>query len=101
MYADRITNSMELAINETKRRREIQERYNKEHQITPQTIQKDIRDSIRATHVAEEGEEYKEDLAPSLAKLPKKEREKVMVSMEKEMKEATKALDFERLCQYA
>ncbi|MFB7637589.1 excinuclease ABC subunit UvrB [Peribacillus butanolivorans] len=96
MYADRITNSMELAINETKRRREIQERYNLEHQITPQTIQKDIRDSIRATHVAEEGEEYKEDLAPSLAKLPKKEREKVMVSMEKEMKEAAKALDFER-----
>ncbi|MEJ9228580.1 excinuclease ABC subunit UvrB [Peribacillus butanolivorans] len=96
MYADRITNSMELAINETKRRREIQERYNIEHQITPQTIQKDIRDSIRATHVAEEGEEYKEDLAPSLAKLPKKEREKVMVSMEKEMKEAAKALDFER-----
>ncbi|MFJ7685160.1 excinuclease ABC subunit UvrB [Peribacillus butanolivorans] len=96
MYADRITNSMELAINETKRRREIQERYNEEHQITPQTIQKDIRDSIRATHVAEEGEEYKEDLAPSLAKLPKKEREKVMVSMEKEMKEAAKALDFER-----
>ncbi|MET3318789.1 UNVERIFIED_ORG: excinuclease ABC subunit B [Peribacillus simplex] len=96
MYADRITNSMELAINETKRRREIQERYNKEHQITPQTIQKDIRDSIRATHVAEEGEEYKEDLAPSLAKLPKKEREKVMVNMEKEMKEAAKALDFER-----
>ncbi|MGE7763780.1 excinuclease ABC subunit UvrB [Peribacillus sp. NPDC096540] len=96
MYADRITNSMELAINETKRRREIQERYNKEHEITPQTIQKDIRDSIRATHVAEEGEEYKEDLAPSLAKLPKKEREKVMVSMEKEMKEAAKALDFER-----
>ncbi|MGG0285405.1 excinuclease ABC subunit UvrB [Peribacillus butanolivorans] len=96
MYADRITNSMELAINETKRRREIQERYNKEHHITPQTIQKDIRDSIRATHVAEEGEEYKEDLAPSLAKLPKKEREKVMVSMEKEMKEAAKALDFER-----
>ncbi|MFE4895117.1 excinuclease ABC subunit UvrB [Peribacillus butanolivorans] len=96
MYADRITNSMELAINETNRRREIQERYNLEHQITPQTIQKDIRDSIRATHVAEEGEEYKEDLAPSLAKLPKKEREKVMVSMEKEMKEAAKALDFER-----
>ncbi|MFD6438955.1 excinuclease ABC subunit UvrB [Peribacillus sp. NPDC060186] len=96
MYADRITNSMELAINETKRRREIQESYNKEHEITPQTIQKDIRDSIRATHVAEEGEAYKEDLAPSLAKLSKKEREKVMVSMEKEMKEAAKALDFER-----
>lgn len=96
MYADRITNSMELAINETSRRREIQENYNKEHGIMPQTIQKDIRDSIRATHVAEEGEEYKEDLAPSLAKLPKKERLKVMASMEKEMKEAAKALDFER-----
>lgn len=96
MYADRITNSMELAINETRRRREIQEKYNEEHGIMPQTIQKDIRDSIRATHVAEEGEEYKEDLAPSLAKLPKKERLKVMVSMEKEMKEAAKALDFER-----
>ncbi|MDM5361226.1 excinuclease ABC subunit UvrB [Peribacillus sp. ACCC06369] len=96
MYADRITNSMELAINETKRRREIQENYNKEHGIMPQTIQKDIRDSIRATHVAEEGEAYKEDLAPSLAKLPKKERVKVMASMEKEMKEAAKALDFER-----
>ncbi|MCK1984955.1 MULTISPECIES: excinuclease ABC subunit UvrB [Peribacillus] len=96
MYADRITNSMELAINETRRRREIQENYNKEHGIMPQTIQKDIRDSIRATHVAEEGEQYKEDLAPSLAKLPKKERLKVMASMEKEMKEAAKALDFER-----
>ncbi|WP_375090686.1 excinuclease ABC subunit UvrB [Peribacillus sp. RS7] len=96
MYADRITNSMELAINETKRRREIQENYNKEYGIMPQTIQKDIRDSIRATHVAEEGEAYKEDLAPSLAKLPKKERVKVMASMEKEMKEAAKALDFER-----
>ncbi|MFF2500392.1 excinuclease ABC subunit UvrB [Peribacillus sp. NPDC058075] len=96
MYADRITNSMELAINETRRRREIQENYNEEHGITPQTIQKDIRDSIRATHVAEEVEQYKEDLAPSLAKLPKKERLKVMASMEKEMKEAAKALDFER-----
>ncbi|MDM5308940.1 excinuclease ABC subunit UvrB [Peribacillus frigoritolerans] len=96
MYADRITNSMELAINETRRRREIQEKYNEEHGIMPQTIQKDIRDSIRATHVAEEGEEYKEDLAPSLAKLPKKECLKVMASMEKEMKEAAKALDFER-----
>ncbi|MCY9005341.1 excinuclease ABC subunit UvrB [Peribacillus frigoritolerans] len=96
MYADRITNSMEIAINETRRRREIQEKYNEEHGIMPQTIQKDIRDSIRATHVAEEGEEYKEDLAPSLAKLPKKERLKVMASMEKEMKEAAKVLDFER-----
>ncbi|MGE7603991.1 excinuclease ABC subunit UvrB [Peribacillus sp. NPDC097675] len=96
MYADRITNSMELAISETTRRREIQESFNKKHGITPQTIQKDIRDAIRATQVAEEGEAYKEDPAIKLSKLPKKEREKVIKSMEKEMKEAAKALDFER-----
>ena len=54
MYADKITNSMEVAIDETKRRREIQEEYNEKHGITPQTIQKDIRDVIRATHAAEE-----------------------------------------------
>ncbi|MFJ7848205.1 excinuclease ABC subunit UvrB [Peribacillus sp. NPDC097264] len=96
MYADRITNSMELAISETTRRREIQEKFNKKHGITPQTIQKDIRDSIRATQVAEDGEAYQEDPAIKLSKLPKKEREKVVASMEKEMKEAAKALDFER-----
>ncbi|MFL6562037.1 MAG: excinuclease ABC subunit UvrB, partial [Bacillus sp. (in: firmicutes)] len=56
MYADRITNSMELAISETKRRRAIQEEYNRKHGITPMTIQKDIRDVIRATHAAEEQE---------------------------------------------
>ena len=59
MYADKITNSMEMAINETKRRRAIQEEYNEKHGITPQTIQKEIRDVIRATHAAEEQEEYK------------------------------------------
>ncbi|MGE7660334.1 excinuclease ABC subunit UvrB [Peribacillus sp. NPDC097197] len=96
MYADRITNSMELAISETTRRREIQEKFNKKHGITPQTIQKDIRDSIRATQVAEDGEAYQEDPAIKLSKLPKKEREKMVASMEKEMKEAAKALDFER-----
>ena len=59
MYGDKITNSMEIAINETKRRRAIQEEYNEKHGITPQTIQKEIRDVIRATHAAEEKEEYK------------------------------------------
>ena len=57
MYADRMTNSMEIAISETKRRREIQEAYNEKHGITPQTIQKEIRDVIRATHAAEETED--------------------------------------------
>ena len=96
MYADRMTHSMDMAISETKRRREIQERYNEEHGIVPQTIQKEIRDAIRATHVAEETETYQENAASHYAKLPKKERQKVIQQMEKEMKEAAKALDFER-----
>jgi excinuclease ABC subunit B len=94
MYADRMTHSMEVAINETKRRREIQEKYNIEHGITPKTIQKDIRDAIRATHAAEEQEQYTP--APSYANMTKKEREKMIRNMEKEMKEAAKALNFER-----
>ncbi|MDT0162204.1 excinuclease ABC subunit UvrB [Bacillus sp. AG4(2022)] len=94
MYADKITNSMELAISETKRRREIQEAYNEEHGITPQTIQKEIRDVIRATHAAEEQADYAAPAKP--AKMTKKERAKLIANMEKEMKEAAKALNFER-----
>ena len=58
MYADELTESMEKAISETNRRRKIQSEYNKEHGITPQTIKKDIRDTIKATMVAEIDEEY-------------------------------------------
>jgi excinuclease ABC subunit B len=94
MYADKLTNSMELAISETKRRRAIQEEYNQKHGITPQTIQKEIRDVIRATVAAEEQEEY--NPTESLKNLTKKEREEVITNMEKEMKEAAKALNFER-----
>ncbi|WP_050616420.1 excinuclease ABC subunit UvrB [Bacillus testis] len=94
MYADKITNSMELAINETKRRRSIQEEYNEKHHIKPMTIQKEIRDSIRATHAAEEQESY--DAGLKLDQLDKKQREQVIADMEKEMKEAAKALNFER-----
>ncbi|MPQ23997.1 excinuclease ABC subunit UvrB [Bacillus paralicheniformis] len=96
MYADRITNSMEIAINETKRRREQQEAYNEKHGITPKTINKKIRDVIRATHAAEEQEEYQVKEEPKLSKMTKKEREKVIAQMENDMKEAAKALDFER-----
>jgi excinuclease ABC subunit B len=94
MYADRMTNSMELAISETKRRRAIQEEYNEKHGITPMTIQKDIRDAIRATHAAEDEADYK--TTEKLTKLTKKERDKLIENMEKEMKEAAKALNFER-----
>lgn len=96
MYADKITHSMEIAINETKRRREQQERFNEIHGITPQTINKEIRDVIRATQAAEDKEEYKTKAVPKLAKMTKKEREKVVEQMEHEMKEAARALDFER-----
>jgi excinuclease ABC subunit B len=94
MYADRMTNSMELAIGVTTKRRVIQQAYNEKHGITPQTIQKDIRDVIRATLVAEENEDY--NPSASLKKLTKKEREQVLFNMEKEMKDAAKALNFER-----
>ncbi|MGG0464216.1 excinuclease ABC subunit UvrB [Priestia aryabhattai] len=94
MYADRITKSMDIAINETKRRRSIQEAYNEEHGITPTTIQKEVRGSIRATVVAEDTETYEE--APAFDKLNKKEKAKLIEEMEQEMKEAAKALNFER-----
>lgn len=93
MYADRITRSMGIAIEETKRRRSIQEAYNEEHGITPKTIQKGVRDVIRATTAAEEQETYE---ATPAKKMTKKEREKTIAKMEAEMKEAAKALDFER-----
>ncbi len=96
MYADKITDSMDQAIKETKRRRSIQEEYNREHGITPTTIQKDVRDVIRATIAAEETEEYTYE---NTKKLTKKEKDKLISSMEKEMKEAAKALDFERAAQ--
>ncbi|EDX68325.1 excinuclease ABC subunit B [Bacillus cereus] len=93
MYADRITRSMGIAIEETKRRRSIQEAYNEEHGITPKTIQKGVRDVIRATTAAEEPETYE---ATPAKKMTKKEREKTIAKVEAEMKEAAKALDFER-----
>ncbi|PDY79569.1 excinuclease ABC subunit B [Bacillus cereus] len=93
MYADRITRSMGIAIEETQRRRTIQEAYNEEHGITPKTIQKGVRDVIRATTAAEDTETYE---ATPVKKMTKKERENTIAKMEAEMKEAAKALDFER-----
>lgn len=94
MYADRITKSMEIALDETKRRREKQEAYNTEHGITPQTIKKAVHGSIRATVAAEEAEPY--EAAPKAGKMTKKERENMAAKLEIEMKEAAKALNFER-----
>lgn len=91
MYADRITDSMQNAIDETKRRRDIQNLYNEEHNITPKTIQKSIRDSIEATKVAEEEVVYgisdtddKDEIRDNIEKL------------KSEMMEAAQNLQFER-----
>ena len=61
MYADELTDSMEKAISETNRRRKLQQEYNEKHGITPQTIQKAVRDTIKASFVEDIQEEYKLD----------------------------------------
>lgn len=95
MYGDVITGSMRKAIDETERRRAIQMAYNKQHGITPKTIEKDIRAVIEATMVAEETADYTVE-HPVLSA---KEREKQIRILEKEMKTAAKQLEFERAAQ--
>ncbi|HZJ76568.1 MAG TPA: excinuclease ABC subunit UvrB [Oscillospiraceae bacterium] len=94
MYADRITGSMKTAIDETKRRREIQEQYNLEHNIKPKSIEKGIRDVIEATGVAEGEVKYGEASVKKV--LSVNEFEKLIKNLEKEMMRAAKDLQFER-----
>ncbi|MFS8630159.1 MAG: UvrB/UvrC motif-containing protein, partial [Bacillales bacterium] len=96
MYADTITPAMQKAIDETNRRRKIQQAFNEKHGIVPKTIKKDIRELIRATYVAEDEEPYEDTRLTEILKLPKKEQLKMIEQMEKEMKEAAKQLNFER-----
>ena len=86
MYADTISDSMKIAIEETERRRTIQQKYNKEHKITPKTIIKEIREVISNTNEKEEKE----------IKMSKTDKQKLMIRIENEMKEAAKNMDFER-----
>ena len=86
MYGDKITDSMEEAIKETSRRREIQERYNLEHGITPKTIEKEIRDVISNVDTTKDKKQ----------KISKKELAKTINDIEEEMREAARNLDFER-----
>ena len=95
MYADKMTDSMTKAISETKRRRTIQMEYNEKHGITPKTIQKKIREVIRASQVAEDEESYVQQLTSGKV-LTKEEKGKLLDKLEKEMKDAAKALNFER-----
>jgi len=92
MYADKMTDSMQRAIDETSRRRSIQEAYNKEHGIEPKTIIKEIRDLIAITKVAEESGDY---TTTSYEDLTREEKATLLLKLEKEMKDAAKALDFE------
>ena len=92
MYGDRITDSMRKALDETSRRREIQEAYNKEHHITPQTIHKEIRDLIQGKETVDEAT----SLLQKGKKADKKAKKKLIDDLEKEMKQAAKILDFER-----
>ncbi|HAK59426.1 MAG TPA: excinuclease ABC subunit B, partial [Nitrospiraceae bacterium] len=94
LYADKMTDSMKTAIAETNRRRKIQEAYNKKHRITPQSIRKNIQAALRTVYeqdyftvpvAAEEGAEY-----VTTADIPK-----MITALEREMKSAAKALDFE------
>lgn len=95
MYADKMTDSMRKAIEETQRRRTIQMEYNEKHGITPITIKKKISDVIRASKVAEEEETYAQRLM-SGKPLTKEEKATLLNKLEKEMKDAAKALNFER-----
>ena len=86
MYADMVSEAMDEAIKETKRRREIQEHYNEEHGIVPKTIIKEIKEVVTNNMVTDEKKK----------KVSKKEKEKMILQIEEEMKEAARNLDFER-----
>lgn len=92
MYADEVTHSMEMAITETQRRREIQQRYNTEHGIIPKTIIKEVRDVLEITKREDKRHKGKKS---DLKKLPRREREQLIARYTTEMKKAAKLLDFE------
>lgn len=94
MYADRITDSMKRAIDETERRRAIQESYNKEHGITPHTIQKKVKDLIDLTKIEEKPAAYGKKKSAG-EELSDEELYQQMIETEKDMKRAAKALEFE------
>ena len=90
MYADQVSEAMDMAITETKRRRKIQDDYNKEHGIVPKTVIKEIREVV--------SNEVEVDVKKSTGevKMSKKDKEQLIIKIENEMKEAAKNLDFER-----
>ena len=97
MYADKITDSMRVAIDETKRRRQIQQQYNEEHGITPQTIQKSVRELIHISKkVAASEMEFKKDPES----MSRQELEKLIADIQKKMSKAAADLNFEAAAEY-
>ncbi|HWQ62016.1 MAG TPA: excinuclease ABC subunit UvrB, partial [Negativicutes bacterium] len=93
MYADRITDSMQRAIGETDRRRAVQQAYNTANGITPQTIQKRVKEIIETTKVAETPGEYRTERIMAMSR---SETLELIGKLEKEMRQASKLLEFER-----
>ena len=96
MYADVITDSMRRAIDETQRRRQIQNKYNEEHGITPTTIKKAVRDLIAISKAATES---KADMEKDIESMSRKELEKLLKELSKQMHKAAAELDFEHAAQ--
>lgn len=93
MYADKITDSMQKAIDETNRRRSIQEAYNQKYHITPKTIKKEIRDLIKIT---QQEEQQNNEMTVDYHQMDKKQRQHYLETLELEMKQAAKELNFEK-----
>ncbi len=97
MYADNITDSMRAAIDETQRRRRMQQEYNEKHGITPQTIQKSVRDLIAISKkVAAEEMDFTKDPES----MSRKELEKMIADIQKKMQKAASDLNFEAAAEY-
>lgn len=92
MYADNMTDSMKKAIDETNRRRVIQQKYNEEHHITPHTVKKTIQDAIHGKETKQMAEKY----LSRKSKTAVGDKQKLIIQLEGEMKEAARTLDFER-----
>ncbi|MFQ6096155.1 MAG: excinuclease ABC subunit UvrB [Armatimonadota bacterium] len=95
MYADRMTSGMKAAIDETNRRRKIQRAYNEEHGITPETVRKNVRDTIRAQETTRE-RARREVLPPIESELEEEDLLEVITALEEEMRQAAEDLEFER-----